>query len=181
MTARAFIFFFGGFEAHQFSCVLPLTRLASTYRYRKDYKTRSTKFWSIATARYEAVNGMKYLEAVILESFLMYLATVASDRACLKPFELPLRVPRVKPYVVQRNDSVWTNLLYDIQNYPEPKKFNPDRFYDDPKQMINSLSFLSFGMGPRMCIGNKFALLETKMLLFYIFAKCDLGPCAEYR
>ena len=47
----------------------------------------------------------------------------------------------------------------DPQYYPEPKKFNPDRFHDDPKQMSNSPSFLSFGVGPMMCIGNRFALL----------------------
>ena len=125
---------------------------------------------------------MKYLEAVILESLRMYPAIVGSDRVCVKPFELPPRVPGAKPYVVQQDDCVWIpiyGIQHDPQYYPDPKKFNPDRFYDDPKQMANSLSFLSFGVGPRMCIGNRFALLEAKVLLFFVFAKCNLTPCAK--
>ncbi|KOX71592.1 putative cytochrome P450 9f2 [Melipona quadrifasciata] len=96
---------------------------------------------------YEAINGMKYLEAVIFES-------LQNETVCIPIY----------------------GIHHDPRYYPEPKIFNPDRFYDDPKQLCNSLSF---GLGPRMCIGYRFALLETKVLLFHIFAKCDLAPCSK--
>lgn len=38
------------------------------------------------------------------------------------------------------------------------------------------LIVLKFFLGPRMCIGNRFALLETKVLLVYLIAKCQLKP-----
>ncbi|KAJ8929787.1 hypothetical protein NQ314_017489 [Rhamnusium bicolor] len=42
----------------------------------------------------------------------------------------------------------------DPEYYPEPEKFDPDRFIDGNKQNSQSCTYLPFGMGPRNCIGN---------------------------
>ncbi|XP_053599170.1 cytochrome P450 9e2-like [Microplitis demolitor] len=39
---------------------------------------------------------------------------------------------------------------------------------------LNTSAYLPFGLGPRMCIGNRFALLEIKVLFFYLLAKCNI-------
>ncbi|XP_043511448.1 cytochrome P450 9e2-like [Frieseomelitta varia] len=184
MTAQAFIFFFGGFESTSTLMCFAAYEIGINDQVQKRLQDEIDQVLEDCNGQvtYEAINGMKYLDAVILESLRMYPSAVATDRVCVKPFELPPHVPGAKPYVVQQNDSISIpiyGIQHDSQYYSEPKKFDPDRFYDDPKQMSNSLSFLSFGLGPRMCIGNRFALLETKVLLFYIFAKCDLAPCAK--
>ncbi|KAK1117077.1 hypothetical protein K0M31_017000 [Melipona bicolor] len=184
MTAQAFVFFFGGFESTSTLMCFAAYEIGINDQIQKRLQDEIDQVLEDCDdeVTYDAINGMKYLEAVILESLRMYPSIVGSDRVCAKPFELPPRVPGAKPYVLQRDDTVWIPICCiqcDPQYYPEPKKFNPDRFYDDPKQMSNSLSFLSFGLGPRMCIGNRFALLEAKVLLFHIFAKCDLVPCAK--
>ena len=184
MTAQAFGFFFGGFESSSTLMCFAAYEVGINEQIQRRLQDEIDQVLEDCNGQvtYEAINGMKYLDAVILESLRMYPSVIGSDRICAKPFELPPRVPGAKPYVVQRGDIVWIpiyGIQHDPQYYPEPKKFDPDRFYDDPKQMSNSLSFLSFGLGPRMCIGNRFALLETKVLLFYIFAKCDLAPCAK--
>ena len=184
ITAQAFIFFFGGFESTATLMCFAAYEVGINDQVQKRLQEEIDQVLEDCNGQvtYEAINGMKYLECVILESLRMYPSIVGSDRVCVKPFELPPRVPGAKPYVVQRDDIVWIpiyGIQHDPQYYPEPKKFNPDRFYDDPKQMSNALSFLSFGLGPRMCIGNRFALLEAKVLLFHVFAKCELSPCAK--
>ncbi|XP_043511450.1 cytochrome P450 9e2-like isoform X2 [Frieseomelitta varia] len=184
MTAQVFAFFFGGFESTSTLMCFAVYEIGINDQVQKRLQDEIDQVLEDCNGQvtYEAINGMKYLEAVILESLRMYPSAIATDRVCVKPFELPPLVPGAKPYVVQQNDGISIpiyGIQHDSQYYPEPKKFNPDRFYDDPKQMSNSLSFLSFGLGPRMCMGNRFALLETKLLLFYIFAKCDLAPCAK--
>ncbi|CAD1480794.1 unnamed protein product, partial [Heterotrigona itama] len=184
MTAQAFGFFFGGFDSTSTVMCFAAYEVGINEQIQRRLQDEIDQVLEDCNGQvtYEAINGMKYLESVILESLRMYPPAVGSDRVCAKPFELPPCVPEAKPYVVQRDDCVWIpiyGIQHDPQYYPEPKKFNPERFYDDPKQTSNSLSFLSFGLGPRMCIGNRFALLETKVLLFYIFAKCDLAPCAK--
>ncbi|KOX71589.1 Cytochrome P450 9e2 [Melipona quadrifasciata] len=184
MTAQAFIFFLGGFETVSTLLSFAAYEIGINDDIQKRLQDEIDQVLEDCNGEvtYEAINGMKYLEAVIFESLRMYPPFAATGRACAKPFELPPRVPGAKPYVVQANETVCIPIYgihHDPQYYPEPKKFNPDRFYDNPIEVAKFHSFLSFGLGPRMCIGYRFALLETKVLLFHIFAKCDLAPCSK--
>lgn len=64
----------------------------------------------------------------------------------------------------------------DPNIYPEPEKFNPERFNDDNKANINPYTYLPFGLGPRNCIGSRFALLEVKTVFFYLLQNFALVP-----
>jgi cytochrome P450 len=49
--------------------------------------------------------------------------------------------------------------------FPNPERFDPDRFRPEAeKEMVRS-SYIPFGGGPRVCIGNQFALLEGQIVL----------------
>lgn len=43
----------------------------------------------------------------------------------------------------------------DPEYYPNPEKFDPERFNDEAKSQRHPLTFLAFGEGPRNCIGKK--------------------------
>jgi cytochrome P450 family 9 len=57
---------------------------------------------------------------------------------------------------------------HDPQYFPEPEKFNPDRFSDENRKSIDPDTYLPFGIGPRNCIGSRFALMELKTIMFYL-------------
>jgi cytochrome P450 len=48
--------------------------------------------------------------------------------------------------------------------FPDPDKFDPDRFEPEMEKRMKT-SYLPFGGGPRICIGNQFALLEGQLVL----------------
>ncbi|XP_043598848.1 cytochrome P450 9e2-like isoform X2 [Bombus pyrosoma] len=125
---------------------------------------------------------LEYLDAVINETVRMYPIIPITDRECSKSFELPPVLSGAKPYVMNEGSHLWLP-IYAIQRDPKyfekPNTFDPDRFLDKKSNLVNSGVYLPFGMGPRNCIAKRFALMEAKVALFHIFARCRLEVCSE--
>jgi cytochrome P450 len=49
--------------------------------------------------------------------------------------------------------------------WPNPERFDPDRFRPEAEKDLPRMAYLPFGGGPRVCIGNQFALLEGQVVL----------------
>ncbi|XP_064471839.1 cytochrome P450 3A2-like, partial [Ornithodoros turicata] len=54
---------------------------------------------------------------------------------------------------------------HDAQYFPEPEKFDPERFSDENLSSIRPYTYLPFGAGPRNCVGMRFALHAVKLCL----------------
>lgn len=131
---------------------------------------------------YEALNGMQYLDAVINEALRLWSPAVLVDRICAQDFELPPALPGDKPFVVKKGTYVWFPIYAlhrDPKYFEKPNEFYPERFLDENKKSFNTSAYIPFGLGPRMCIGNRFALLETKVVIFHLLARCELKSCAK--
>lgn len=186
MVSQAFSFFFGGFDSTSTLMCFAAHEIAvnpgvqETLRSEIDRVLEETN----GQATYEAVNGMEYLDAVINETLRMYPVIAAIDRVCTKDsFELPPTLPGAKPFTVKKGQGLWIPIYafqHDPKYFDEPAKFDPERFLGERKKdNLNCGAYLPFGVGPRMCIGNRFALLETKALLFHLLARCELNICEK--
>jgi len=67
----------------------------------------------------------------------------------------------------------------DPRFHPEPNRFNPDRFLDSGQ--MQPFAYIPFGIGPRRCIGEGFALLEGTLALGTILRYWDLQLLPETR
>ncbi|XP_011865318.1 PREDICTED: cytochrome P450 9e2-like [Vollenhovia emeryi] len=183
MTSQAFIFFLAGFETSSTLMSFAAHEIATNPDVQEKLRNEIDKVLEVTNGQpsYEAINGMKYLNAVISEALRKYPPQAMTDRLCVKDFELPPALPGAKPYLVKEGMLLYIPfypLQHDPKYFPEPDKFKPERFLDAGDQ-CNLNAYYPFGVGPRMCIGNRFALLETRALLFHLLARCQLKPCAK--
>jgi cytochrome P450 len=61
-------------------------------------------------------------------------------------------------YGVHRDPDLW----------PNPENFQPERFAPEKLKEHVPFSYLPFGGGPRLCIGNQFAMLEMLLVVSYV-------------
>lgn len=110
-------------------------------------------------------------ELVMKETLRLYPAAYSFGRSSVRPvtvegYSLPAkRMVMLSPYILQRNPA-----LFDA-----PDAFRPERFAEDAAQEIGRYAFLPFGAGPRVCLGNSFAMLEIRLLLATIAGRVALA------
>ncbi|XP_018395594.1 PREDICTED: cytochrome P450 9e2-like [Cyphomyrmex costatus] len=182
MTAQAFIFFLGGFETTSTAMCFAAHEIAANpeIQIKLQQEIDNVLQKSNGEVSYESINRLEYLDAVISEALRLYPPLMALDRICEKTFELPPALPDEKPFIMKKGMLVWIPVLaihHDEKYYDNPKKFDPERFLNN--KMHNSSSYMPFGLGPRMCIANRFAMLEVKVLLFHLLARCELKPSVK--
>jgi cytochrome P450 len=104
---------------------------------------------------------LAYTTRVFKEALRLYPPLVLLVRRALEPVEIlgheyPTKtLAFVNPYAVHHAPDVW----------PDPDRFDPDRFTPEREAARHKSAWIPFGVGPRVCIGNSFALMEGPIVL----------------
>lgn len=117
---------------------------------------------------YDTLQKMKYLDMVVSETLRKWPPAPVTDRVCTASTVLEVDGKKVP---IKKGDYLWIpmySIQHDEKYYPNPEKFDPERFSDERKHEINPNTYLPFGIGPRNCIGSRFALMELKAAMFYV-------------
>jgi len=112
---------------------------------------------------------MPYLDSVICETLRKYPPALILKRETSVEYELANT--GIKLYKGQAVDIPVYAIHHSEDNYPNHKKFIPDRFLPENRDQIIPYTYLPFGAGPRSCIGMRFALTESKLGLVSILQK----------
>jgi cytochrome P450 len=80
---------------------------------------------------------------------------------------------------LRRGDTVFVN-IYAMQRradyFDAPDDFRPERFSPEREKLLPRGAYLPFGAGPRICIGNHFALMEGQLLLAALAQRLRFVP-----
>ncbi|KAJ3614310.1 hypothetical protein NHX12_017884 [Muraenolepis orangiensis] len=67
----------------------------------------------------------------------------------------------------------------DPEFWPNPEEFQPERFNKENKERIEPYTYMPFGMGPRNCIGMRFAVVMMKLAMVEILQRFSFVVCDE--
>lgn len=131
-----------------------------------------------APLTYEVIQRMRYLDMVISETLRKWPPVGVLDRISNKPIVLNNKGRAVHIDAGQGFMIPVYAIHRDEKYYPNAEQFDPERFNEENSKTIKTGTYMPFGLGPRVCIGSRFALLECKsifyhMLLKYRFEKCE--------
>lgn len=105
---------------------------------------------------------------------LPYTLQVIKESMRLYPPAWTLNIRRaaadttVGPYAFRRGDRLWIAPFVLHRRpawFPDPERFDPDRWTPEREKAIPRYAYMPFGGGPRVCIGNGFALMEAHLIV----------------
>lgn len=113
---------------------------------------------------------MTYLEMCIKETLRMFPPAGYFARNITEPFQIGEHtVPAGCTAVV-----LCFAVHYDYRQYKKPIQFIPERFAPENTKNRSPFAFIPFSAGLRNCIGQRFAMLEMKMLLAIVLRKYQI-------
>ena len=136
-----------------------------TSEIREEYKRIASEGINMST-----LMGAKYSNMVLSETMRLYPPAWVLDRVALED-------DRIKNVSINKGDLVamYVYGTHRDQNlWEHPETFDPDRFGSDRKKDHHAYAYYPFGGGPRLCIGNHFAMLEMQMALGELLRHFDI-------
>uniref|UniRef100_A0A182Q8G5 Cytochrome P450 n=1 Tax=Anopheles farauti TaxID=69004 RepID=A0A182Q8G5_9DIPT len=130
---------------------------------------------------YDALQGMRYLDMVVSETLRKWPPNPATDRMCNKDYTV-VGEDGQPDIVIPQGAMVSipaAGLHHDPRYYPDPDRFDPERFNETNRQSIPLGAYIPFGLGPRNCIASRFALMETKAIVYHLILNFEFHRSAR--
>lgn len=175
IVANTILFFIAGFDTSSSVMNFSLYQLARNpeiqEKTREEIKNVLQKHGGEIT--YEAIQDMTYLMQVMDETMRLFPPLIALARMCTKDYQL-----RDTNIIIEKGTPVAISTLglgNDPEYFPNPEKFDPDRFSPENKAKLHPYVHIPFGQGPRNCIGLRFGVMQSKIGLVRILSKFKLS------
>jgi cytochrome P450 len=110
-----------------------------------------------------------YTDMVIKEAMRLYPPAWTITREVMESIELG-------GYTIAKGSIVLMSMYvmhHDARYWPEPEVFIPERFSPGWEGTVPKYAYFPFGGGPRVCIGNQFAMMESALVLAAIMQRME--------
>jgi cytochrome P450 family 6 len=175
MAAQAITFFSAGNDSSSITLSFAFYELALHKevqdRLRREIRATLDKEKDLT---YESIHNIKYLDMVLSEVLRKYPLTALINRQPSENYTF-----EETGFTLEKHITVIIPIMglhFDPEHFPDPEKFDPERFSDENKRNIKSYTYLPFGEGPRSCIGQRFALLMSKLAIAYVIKDYAVEP-----
>uniref|UniRef100_A0A1A9W7C1 Cytochrome P450 n=1 Tax=Glossina brevipalpis TaxID=37001 RepID=A0A1A9W7C1_9MUSC len=183
IVGQCFLFFFAGFEN-----IASLTCLMA-HEIMENSEIQEKLLQEILEAEnsldgkpltYEVIQSMRYMDMVTSETLRKWPLAAAIDRLCTQ--DITYDLANGQKLEIKKDDVIWIPIAgfhRDPENYETPDKFDPERFSEENKDSIAPFTYMPFGIGPRNCIASRLALLEAKVLIYYLLRDFLFQPAKK--
>jgi len=126
---------------------------------------------------YDAIQRMKYMNMVVCETLRKYPVLPFLDRMCIEDYKIP-----DSNLVIEKGTPIYIpmfGLHYDEEYFPDPEKYDPERFSEENKSKVPPFVYIPFGEGPRVCIGERFGLMGVKLGLAHVLSEFEIERSSD--
>lgn len=118
---------------------------------------------------------MPYIKQCVDETLRLYPPAYVTDRVALE-------ADSCEDIAIEKG-SIWLISFYEMHRrkdlWEDPEVFNPDRFEASKAKEYRDFYF-PFGAGPRMCVGNNFAVFEMILVIARMLERFDITPVHDF-
>lgn len=177
IAAQAFLFLLAGFETSSSVATFAVYEMAINLDMQDRVRTEINEVLKKHDDKltYDSIFEMKYLDMIFKETLRKYPVLDMQIRYCVKDYQVTgtdLVIPE-KTMVFVSSGA----LHHDERFFENPDKFDPERFLPENEKNIQSYAYIPFSEGPRICIGSRFGIMQTKIILINIIRNFKLSPC----
>ncbi|KAK5644105.1 hypothetical protein RI129_007950 [Pyrocoelia pectoralis] len=163
MVAQVYVFFIAGFETSSATMSFCLMELCLNPEVQEKLREEVNLILNKhnGTITYESLKEMTYMDAVINETLRKYPPVPVLNRRCIQDYHL-----HNSDIIIRKGIKITIPLIAlhnDPEYFPNPEKFDPNRFTVENKHLIIPFTYMPFGDGPRACIGIRFGIMQTKI------------------